>query len=137
MSSGGGVLLVTYKYFLFHSLMAIIVATLSHNKASMFSKAQFNIKAEKNKAFGHSCLFATFNIKSGNIAECLERCLENCRCQSFQICESTKCQLCFSHKEANASLLHDKNGCVYAVYETRILTGNLQVCNHIWLKCNY
>ncbi len=83
------------------------------------SQPRFILKAEKNKAFNGSYLFATFNIKSGNIADCLEHCLEHCRCQSFQICHETKCQLCSSHKEENSSLLRDEDGCVYATYELR------------------
>jgi hypothetical protein len=101
------------------------------------SPPQFTIKAEKNKEFDKSCLIDTFNIGSGNIADCLEHCLENCRCQSFQICQNTKCQLCSSHKKENSSLLHDKDGCVYAMYEMRDLTEMFQVmhaCNYVNLK---
>ena len=108
--------------------MAIILTTMSHANASLIdSQPQFAIKAEKDKACGKSCLFATFDIKSGNIADCLGRCLENCRCQSFQICQNTKCQLCSSHKEENSSLLHEKDGCMYATYEMRNLTKTFQV----------
>ena len=116
-----------------HSVAAIILATLSYNNASMFnSQPQFTIKAEKHKAFDNSCLIGTFNIENGNIADCLEYCLKNCRCQSFQICQNTQCQLCSSHKEENSSLLHDKDDCVYAVYEMGHLTGHLQVCNYVY-----
>ena len=92
------------------------------------SRPQFTIKAEEKKAADESCLFKTFSIKTGNIADCLGRCLENCRCQSFQVCQNTKCQLCSSHKEENSSLLHDKNGCIYATYEMRNYTeSNVEV----------
>ncbi len=94
--------------------------------------SQITLKAENNKAFNGSCLFATFKIKSGNLADCLEHCLENCRCQSFQICHGTKCQLCSSHKEENSSLLHDKDGCVYATCEIRQSTKKFQV-----ISCNF
>ena len=117
---------------------------LSYVNASIFnSQPQITLKAENNKAFDESCLFAQFNIKSGNIADCLEHCLENCRCQSFQICHETKCQLCSSHKEENSSLLHDKDGCVYATYEIRHSTKNFQVTScdfgifyFVLFKCN-
>ncbi len=106
---------------------------LSYVNASIFnSQPQITLKAENNKAFNGSCLFATFKIKSGNIADCLEHCLKNCRCQSFQICHETKCQLCSSHKEENSSLLHDKDGCVYATYEIRHSTKKFQVMSHIF-----
>ncbi|CAB4007280.1 Hypothetical predicted protein [Paramuricea clavata] len=97
------------------------------------SQPQFTIKAEKNKVFDESCHIGTFNIGSGNIADCLEHCLESCRCQSFQICNKTKCQLCSSHKKEKSSLLHDKDDCVYATYEVRHLTGHFQnsICKPI------
>ena len=118
---------------LYSQAIAIILAVLSYTKASIVnSQPQITLKAEKNKAFNGSCLFATFNIESGNIADCLEHCLKNCRCQSFQICHETKCQLCSSHKEENSSLLHDKDGCVYATYEIRHSTKKFQVMSHIF-----
>ena len=110
------------------------LATVSCTNATMFqSQPQFTIKAEKDKAFNKSCLFATFNIESGNIADCLEHCLENCRCQSFQICQDTKCQLCSSHKEDIRSLVYKKDGCVYATYEMRHLPEAFPVINSNYL----
>ena len=106
--------------FYFLSLAAIILKVLSYTSASMInSQSKFIIKAEKNKAFNESYVFATFDVESGNIADCLERCVQNCRCQSFQICQDTKCELCSSHKAENASLLQNRHGCVYAMYEMK------------------
>lgn len=111
--------------------MVMVFTTISSTKASMFNrKSQFTIKVDKNKAFGKSFQSATFNITSGNIAECLERCLENCRCQSFQICENTKCQLCSSHKEEENSLLYAQVNCAYATYEMRHSTAISQVISY-------
>ena len=127
----------TRKYFIhfFYSVVVLILVTLSSNTVSSFSsQPQLFIKAEKNKAADESCLFTTFNINNGNMADCLERCLENCRCQSFQICQNTKCQLCSSHKEENSSLLHGKDGCIYATYEMRHLTETVQVMAPCILK---
>ena len=119
----------SYTYpILYSQAAAIILAVLSYTMALNFNnQPQITLKAEKNKAFNGSCLFSTFNIKSGKIADCLEHCLENCRCQSFQICHETECQLCSSHKEENSSLLHDEDGCVYATYEIRQSTKTFQV----------
>ena len=118
--------------FNFYSLAAIFLATLSYSKASLDRQPKFILKAESNKAFHNSSLVKTVNIESGNIAECLEHCLQDCRCQSFQICQNTKCQLCSSHKEGNSSLLHDKDGCVYATYEMRQSTKTFQVIRRIF-----
>ena len=93
--------------------------------------AQITIKTEKKKVFDISaCHIDTFNTSEFNMADCLERCLRNCRCQSFQICKKTAfewaCQLCSSHKDNNLSL-HDDKDCVYATYEMRNSTGNVEV----------
>ena len=115
--------------FLYSLAAVIIFATLvSYTEASMFnSQPKFILKAENNKAFDNSSLVKTFNMKSESIAECLEHCLQDCRCQSFQICQNTKCQLCSSHKEENSSLPHEKKGCVYVPYEVRQSTKIFQV----------
>ena len=133
MSSFGLVSTVTYTrviLFLYSLAASVILATLCYIQASIIdSQPKFILKAEHNKAFGISSLVKTSNItiQSGNIAECLEQCLQDCRCQSFQICQNTKCQLCSSHKEENSSLLHEENGCVYATYEIQQSTKTFQV----------
>ena len=59
------------------SILAITVATFSCSNATMFhAQPQFTIKAEKNKAFSNLYLLATFDIKGGNLADCLGHCLE-------------------------------------------------------------
>ena len=114
--------------FAIFSIVAMAVGTLSCINAMMFhGQPQFTIKAEKNRAFKNLYLLATFDIQSGNIADCLEHCLENCHCQSFQICGDTTCQLCSSHKEDNRLLLYERNGCTYATYELRHLTETFPV----------
>ena len=109
--------------FLYSPVALAILATLiSYTEASMFSiQPKFTLKAEKNKEFKKFCLVDTFNIQSGKIAECLEHCLQDCRCQSFQICRSTTCQLCSRHKENNLRL-HENNSCIYVAYEMQGLS---------------
>ena len=117
-----------FRIFVSHSLIVAMLATQSYPNAFVFNgQPQFTIKADKNKAFNESFLIGNFTITNGNIADCLERCLEDCRCQSFQVCENTKCQLCSSHKEENSSLLYDNNRCVYATYEIKNLFEMFQV----------
>ncbi|XP_028408189.1 uncharacterized protein LOC114530768 [Dendronephthya gigantea] len=100
------------------SFVLLVLATLTNTSASgLNGQPQFTIKADNNKAFDESYFIKTIRIKDGNIADCLEHCLEDCRCQSFQICQNTKCQLCLSHKEENSALLHNNESCVYATYE--------------------
>lgn len=104
------------------------MATLSYTNAAMFNgQSQFVIKAEKNKAFDDACLIGTFIIEDGHIADCLEHCLENCLCQSFQICENLRCQLCSSNKQENNSLLYSNHSCVYVTYEIQQMETNNQL----------
>ncbi|XP_028410792.1 uncharacterized protein LOC114533471 [Dendronephthya gigantea] len=108
------------------SLVTVMLSTLAHTTSMFNGEPQLTIKAERNKAFDESCLIKKFEINKENIADCLSHCLEDCRCQSFQICQNTECQLCSSHKEENSSLLHDQDGCVYAVYDLRHLMDVFQ-----------
>ena len=97
----------------------------------MFSnQPQFTVKAEANKAFDKSCLIGTFN--TGDMAECFEHCLQDCRCQSFEICQNAKCQLCSSHKEDNNSLVHQNDSCIYAMYEIRHAAGASKVSKNVY-----
>ncbi|XP_028410788.1 uncharacterized protein LOC114533469 isoform X2 [Dendronephthya gigantea] len=115
----------------FKCFHVILLSTLlSYNIVISSNQSQITIKAVENKAFDKSCLIKTFNKKgAANIADCLSHCLEDCRCQSFQICQNTECQLCSSHKEENSSLLHDQDGCIYAVYDLRHSLGSHQAQN--------
>ena len=103
-------------------MVAFILSIQSHNS----QPAQITIKAERKKAFNISSAYHIETSYVKNDANCLERCLQNCRCQSFQICERTKCQLCSSHKDNNLTL-HDDEDCVYATYEMRNPIGNVEV----------
>lgn len=107
--------------FVWYRLFAVyLLGILLNIDATMFSgQPQFTLKTERNKKFDDSCLVGTYNVESGGISDCLEHCLENCRCQSFQICRNTKCQLCSSHKEENSSLLHENDDCVYIMYDLK------------------
>ena len=126
--------LIQSNSILYSLAFAIISITHQAYTAELVSNRlpRIILKAEKSKAFDNFFLVKTLNMKSGNIAECLEHCLQDCRCQSFQICQNTKCQLCSSHKEENSSLLHDKDGCVYAMYEMPQSTQTSQVTCRIF-----
>ena len=102
------------------SLFAFILTLQRHvvYASGLANQLQFTLELENNKEFDKEfCLVKSFEVETGNIANCLEHCLEDCRCESFQVCQNTKCQLCSSHKEGNSSLLRDKDGCLYATYE--------------------
>ncbi|XP_028408168.1 delta and Notch-like epidermal growth factor-related receptor isoform X2 [Dendronephthya gigantea] len=109
------------------SLFVALLATIAEGSASMFkSQPQFSMTVDNNKAFDQSFSLGKYMIVNGGIAECLEHCLEDCRCQSFQVCQNTQCQLFSSHKDENSSLLHEEKGCVYVTYQMRDLVQTFQ-----------
>ena len=58
------------------------------------------------------CGHSFFNISGMTMANCLEHCLANCLCLSFQICGNTsECQLCFSNKYLNPHAMRQFEGC--------------------------
>ena len=57
------------------------------------------------------------NITDTTVSKCLEDCLMNCMCLSFQICDNT-CQLCSSTKElSSASAIRHVEGCTQFEFE--------------------
>ena len=114
--------------FPFHSLMVIALETLAYIHATVFDgQPQFTIKAERNKMLNDSYTIAEFVINDGNIAHCLEHCIKECKCQSFQICSSRICKLCSKHKKENNLVLHDEKNCTYFTYEMPNRTETIQV----------
>ena len=58
--------------------------------------------------YGYSFL----NISETTMEKCLARCLENCLCMSFQMCDdSNQCQLCSSNSDLDRTATHKKKGC--------------------------
>ena len=80
--------------------------------------------------YGHSLV----NISGLTMENCLERCLQNCLCLSFQMCaDANECQLCSSNKYLNSHAMQKRNGCTS--YNFRDRGGekvlNLKVCIYI------
>lgn len=44
---------------------------------------------------------------------CLARCLEDCLCKSFQVCDSSKCEISTINKNDDESAFETRLGCVY------------------------
>ena len=71
--------------------------------------AKLMVQGEANKAM-HGYSF--FNISGMTMANCLEHCLANCLCLSFQICGHTsECQLCTANKYSNPHAMRQFEGC--------------------------
>lgn len=65
--------------------------------------------------FGHSFL----NVTGQSIDTCLAKCLQECRCLSFQICEDDElCQLCSSrHGQSDVKWFQIRKGCTNFIFE--------------------
>ena len=49
--------------------------------------------------------------------ECLAKCLEECKCLSFQMCEDDMCQLCSKNSKQNEGSIQQNKGCMSFVFE--------------------
>ena len=83
------------------------------------SQNQFTINSEKDKAMDENYVFKTLVMDRKIIDYCLEQCLQDCLCMSFQICHMTECQLCSSNKYKDPSALQSKKGCTNFVFENK------------------
>ena len=63
--------------------------------------------------------FSLRNItKAQTMDQCLAKCLEDCECLSFQICDFDRlCQLCSSNRYKNETFFHPGKGCTSFAFE--------------------
>ena len=90
-------------------LVTVILFQICQLRAANY-QAEMSLKMERNKAlFGHSFL----NISGLTMPDkCLEHCLKNCLCMSFQICDDTiECQLCSANKYLKPLEMKPSQGC--------------------------
>jgi hypothetical protein len=61
------------------------------------------------------------NISIETPVECLQHCLADCICMSFQICNSPDCQLSSAHQYLDTNTaLQDSEGCHYQDFEYNV-----------------
>ena len=58
------------------------------------------------------------NFTTSSMQECLQHCISDCLCQSFQICENT-CELCSTTKRLTPDAVQEKIGCNRFEFENR------------------
>lgn len=92
--------------------MTIVVTFFQTHQLIISGYTELLVQSDLGKAlYGHRF----FNISNVTMENCLQRCLENCVCLSFQICagkEMTKCHLYSSNKYLKQSAIRKKKGCV-------------------------
>ena len=72
--------------------------------------------------------------------QCLAKCLEDCKCLSFQICDNDKiCQLCSSNREQNEESLQLGKGCTSFVFHReqplQVSKSSLGFFNRFHFQC--
>ena len=83
----------------------------------------------RKELYGH-CSIA--NITTLNVGQCLQRCLQNCLCKSFQLCgeksEIIECQLCSSNKYLHPAAMRHNENCSTFNFEQREEVGSMDFC---------
>ncbi|XP_028391151.1 sushi, von Willebrand factor type A, EGF and pentraxin domain-containing protein 1-like [Dendronephthya gigantea] len=96
-------------------------------------RSNYRITSDKNKALQGHC--DIFNTTTANIGKCLQLCLGNCSCKSFQLCHlydgKTECQLCSSDKHSHPAAMTDNENC--STYNFEIEAGISE--NHCEAGC--
>ena len=81
------------------------------------SQTEFSIHVEHDKVLADHCALQNTTTVGEAMQDCLARCLANCLCMSFQICNMKECQLCSSDKYSVPSALRTKQGCNNYVFK--------------------
>ena len=91
-----------------NSLFVIVLFQIQ-SLTNGYDASKLMVQGEVNKVmYGYSFL----NISGMTMAKCLEYCLANCLCLSFQICGHTsECQLCTANKYSNPHAMRQFEGC--------------------------
>ena len=87
-----------------------------------------NMKKQNNKEYSKG--YQLNEIGGKTEVQCLQRCLENCRCLSFELCNSTICRL---QSSSNSSKVKPSTHCNY--FEFKQVWSN--VTKHTSLIINY
>ena len=115
-----------YVYCRLISLVPIIFLQQYCYAQAVKSSGQLKIHSYHNQAlYG----FSYRNITTSSMQECLQHCLSDCLCQTFQICGNT-CQLCSNLTGSNAGQLNstairENIGCNRFEFEHR---------NNLWVS---
>ena len=111
-----------YSYSLFYILLELLNIHNSH--------ASYKVIGSKDKIlYGYSF----WNITGITMDKCLAKCLEECKCSSFQICPTeNKCQLCSSNRILDEKSFREGKGCTSFVFERQRPQVRNQIIKLIW-----
>ena len=67
----------------------------------------------QDKAIKTKFVIKTLDMAGQSFNLCLAKCLEDCLCKSFQVCDTSTCELSSIEKDEDTSAFHTRLGCVY------------------------
>ena len=109
--------MLLYIYLLLHyrvGRLILVIALLQILFFVFIQTSNIHLNTKRGIAlYGYSFL----NITNSTPTNCLESCLEQCRCLSFQMCKNTECQLCSSTMELKTPSTRPTKDCIYLDFE--------------------
>ena len=120
-----------------NSLFVIVLFQIQ-SLTNGYDASKLMVQGEVNKVmYGYSFL----NISGMTMAKCLEYCLANCLCLSFQICGHTsECQLCTANKYSNPHAMRQFEGCTSYNFgdQPTLIHPHAVSCTHqLWAGSNF
>ena len=115
------------SYLLFRNLL-LLVLSLHSCQILIEAFSGVTMTKQSNKEYSKGYQLDEIGVKTE--IECLQRCLENCRCLSFELCNSTICML---KSSSNSSKVKPSTQCDY--FEFKQVQSN--VTKHANLIINY
>ena len=83
----------------------------------------YQIQSDKNKVLDGHCIIS--NATTTRIGQCLQLCLANCLCKSFQLCHQTECHLCSSNKYLHPAAMKYNENCSTFNFEREVSKEDL------------
>ena len=102
--------------FFYTSYRHILLTTILLNQikiSCVASQRRVLITGIQDKAINTKFVIKTLDMAGQSINLCLAKCLEDCLCKSFQVCDSRKCELSSIEKDEDTSAFQTRLGCVY------------------------
>ena len=98
----------SYRYILLTTIL------LNQIKFScVVSQRRVLITGLQDKAINTKFVIQTLDMAGQSFNFCLAKCLEDCLCKSFQVCDSSTCELSSIEKDEDTSAFQTRLGCVY------------------------
>ena len=108
---------------IFFRIMLLVLVKIFPEMPQAQAQRNYVLTKQANKVLSGNSLV---NFSQTTMKNCLPRCLENCLCTSFDICDKNKCQLRTSNAQLKPSNLEALENCSH--YEF------IQVLNISWCR---